>query len=112
MFTDSQLLMKARSLEQMCLCEIELLRACPTCYLNRITALPVLPSTTFVFPAISKCEPRIYRRPEMRKPTEHLNTDLAEGLWFAKPCVSFLILLVSLRRKPCSTCREFSSEVN
>ncbi|KAL5964355.1 Protein kinase C-binding protein 1 [Taenia solium] len=83
---NSQLLMKARSLEQMCLCEIELLRACPTCYLNRIIALPVLPSTTFVFPAISKCEPHIYRRPEMRKPTEHLTADLAEGLWFAKPC--------------------------
>ncbi|VDM16193.1 unnamed protein product [Hydatigera taeniaeformis] len=83
---NSQLLVKARSLEQMCLCEIELLRACPTCYVNRITALPVLPSTTFVFPAISKCEPRIYRRPEMRKPAEHLNADLAEGLWFVKPC--------------------------
>ncbi|KAH9285990.1 Protein kinase C-binding protein 1 [Echinococcus granulosus] len=81
-----QLLVKARSLEQACLCEIELLRACPTCYLNRIIALPVLPSTTFIFPAISKCEPHIYRRPEMRKPTEHLTTDLAEGLWFTKPC--------------------------
>ncbi|VDD75281.1 unnamed protein product [Mesocestoides corti] len=84
--SDSPLLAKVRSLEQTCLLEVSLLRACPTCYLNRTVALPVLPSTTFVFPAISKCEPRIYRRPELRKRPTDLSVNLAEGLWFIKPC--------------------------
>ncbi|KAM3173946.1 hypothetical protein ACTXT7_011530 [Hymenolepis weldensis] len=78
------LLSKAKLLEQICLQEVELLRACPTCYLNRINHVSTLPSTSFVFSPISRCAPHIYGR-SMMKTTP---SEPPPNSWFCKICIS------------------------
>nr|CDS30279.2 protein kinase C binding protein 1 [Hymenolepis microstoma] len=76
------LLSKAKLLEQICLNEVALLRACPTCYINRINHISSLPSTSFVFSPISRCDPHIYGRSMMKTiPPEPLQSS-----WFCKIC--------------------------
>ncbi|VUZ48651.1 unnamed protein product [Hymenolepis diminuta] len=76
------LLSKAKLLEQICLHEVELLKACPTCYLNRINHISTLPSTSFVFSPISRCAPHIYGR-SMMKTTP---SEPPQSSWFCKIC--------------------------
>lgn len=83
------LLSKAKLLEQICLHEVELLRACPTCYLNRINHVSTLPSTSFVFSPISRCAPHIYGR-SMMKTTP---SEPPQSSWFCKICVSCILVL-------------------
>ncbi|VDO04935.1 unnamed protein product [Rodentolepis nana] len=76
------LLSKAKLLEQICLHELALLRACPPCYLNRINHMSTLPSTSFVFSPISQCDPHIYGRSMLKTipPEPH------QSSWFCKVC--------------------------
>ncbi|THD21676.1 Protein kinase C-binding protein 1, partial [Fasciola hepatica] len=84
----------ARLLDQACSRELALMRACPTCYLSRMQAVHVLPSTPKVLPLLTKQEwlrsvipttesPKIEKKVDEFKLSENSPID---PWWFCKLC--------------------------
>lgn len=94
----------ARLLDQACSRELALMRACPTCYLNRMPAIHVLPSTPKVLPLLTKQEwlrsaNSMNEMVAVDQKTEELklsDTSPLDPWWFCKLCVSFSHGVVSL----------------